>query len=282
MMSAATRNSSPSRIARPSRSRELRVAPVFALAPQLVERVPSQAPEPAEEDDEDADPLDRRRAELGALDEPAGLVLGEQDGDHAGKLPRPIVLPSTPMRTPIPRHRGFTMLDALLLTSFVVIGEAILLSMLGTRCGFAPQMQSSTQLRGIHQGIFTFAQANKRGGRDGFYPGLDWQGNSLLVGDAISAAELAAAADVPGYAASATDHVLPGEMNATPQQGFLTRASQNSPPATSSPPAARLTSSTRRTRPSRSSSPAAATPSPPPTSATPRWTFPAGMAKLPR
>ncbi len=83
-------------------------------------------------------------------------------------------------------------------------------------------MQNSTQLRGIHQGMFTFAQSNRSGGRDGLYPGLD-SGELPLVGDAIPARQLAAT-DVPGYAAAAADHVLPGEMNATPQQGFLVRA----------------------------------------------------------
>ena len=35
---------------------------------------------------------------------------------------------------------------------------------------------NSTQLRGIHQGMVSFAQANKSGGRDGFFPGIEPDG----------------------------------------------------------------------------------------------------------
>lgn len=38
-------------------------------------------------------------------------------------------------------------------------------------------MANNTQLRGIHQGLVTWSQSNKRGGNDGYYPGLNSSGD---------------------------------------------------------------------------------------------------------
>ncbi|MEM9418292.1 MAG: hypothetical protein AAGA25_04435 [Planctomycetota bacterium] len=43
-------------------------------------------------------------------------------------------------------------------------------------------MVNNTQLRGIHQGFVTFAQSNKKGGQDGYFPGLDGSGHVIPDG----------------------------------------------------------------------------------------------------
>ncbi|WP_221435399.1 hypothetical protein [Algisphaera agarilytica] len=45
-------------------------------------------------------------------------------------------------------------------------------------------MNNNTQLRGIHQGFVIFAQSNKKGGNDGYFPGMDSSGNILPDGEA--------------------------------------------------------------------------------------------------
>lgn len=126
------------------------------------------------------------------------------------------------------RQRGLSAVEVTVICVVVLALAALLLPMLafqrGGRGAGSRMMQNSTQLRGIHHGMFMFALSNKTGGGDGWYPGLDARGRSIEVGDAIPGHELGAASDVPGYAAAVLDHVLPGEMNETPQQGFLTRA----------------------------------------------------------
>lgn len=44
------------------------------------------------------------------------------------------------------------------------------------------QMPNNTQLRGIQQGMVTFAQSNKIGGNDGYFPGFDSSGNVVPDG----------------------------------------------------------------------------------------------------
>ncbi|MEM6458250.1 MAG: prepilin-type N-terminal cleavage/methylation domain-containing protein [Planctomycetota bacterium] len=67
-----------------------------------------------------------------------------------------------------PARPGFTFIE--LLVVLLLIG--MLLPALGASRRTARQMANNTQLRGIHQGMVTFAQANKRGGADGRFPGL--------------------------------------------------------------------------------------------------------------
>ena len=118
---------------------------------------------------------------------------------------------------------AFTIVEAVTICLLLLILAWLLLPALRPRHRADPTMQNSTQLRGIHQAMFTFAQSNKTGGRDGFYPGLDARGRTLPVADVLPAAELQASADVPGYAAEPLGHVLRREMNTTPTQGFVTR-----------------------------------------------------------
>ncbi|MEO0514772.1 MAG: hypothetical protein AAF086_05690 [Planctomycetota bacterium] len=56
--------------------------------------------------------------------------------------------------------------------------------MLGTGTRVHPALSNNTQLRGIHQAFVTFAQSNKKGGNDGYFPGLDGSGNVVPDGEA--------------------------------------------------------------------------------------------------
>jgi len=66
------------------------------------------------------------------------------------------------------RLHGFTLIELLVVISIIALLIAILLPALGKARESARKMQSSTQVRGIHQGFVIFAQSNKE-----FYPGLD-------------------------------------------------------------------------------------------------------------
>ena len=65
-------------------------------------------------------------------------------------------------------RRAFTLIELLVVISIIALLIAILLPALSSARDSARQLQSSTQVRGIHQGFVIFAQSN-----DGFYPGLD-------------------------------------------------------------------------------------------------------------
>ena len=66
------------------------------------------------------------------------------------------------------RRTGFTLIELLVVISIIALLIAILLPALGKARESARKMQNSTQVRGIHQGFFTYAQGNK-----GSYPGID-------------------------------------------------------------------------------------------------------------
>lgn len=64
-------------------------------------------------------------------------------------------------------RRGFTLIELLVVISIIALLIAILLPALGSARRSARQMASNTQLRGIHQGMVTYAQGNK-----GYFTGL--------------------------------------------------------------------------------------------------------------
>ena len=74
-------------------------------------------------------------------------------------------------------RRGFTLIELLVVISIIALLIAILLPALGAARRTARRMQNSTQLRGIHQGLVTFANSNK-----GNFPGLDSKGDILADG----------------------------------------------------------------------------------------------------
>ena len=74
-------------------------------------------------------------------------------------------------------RRAFTLIELLVVISIIALLIAILLPALSSARRSARQMQSSTQMRGIHQGMFAYAQENKS-----WYPGVDSDGQPLEEG----------------------------------------------------------------------------------------------------
>lgn len=75
------------------------------------------------------------------------------------------------------QRQGFTLIELLVVISIIALLIAILLPALGAARRTARRMQNSTQLRGIHQGLVTFANSNKNN-----FPGLDSSGEVVANG----------------------------------------------------------------------------------------------------
>lgn len=73
-------------------------------------------------------------------------------------------------------RQGFTLIELLVVISIIALLIAILLPALGAARRTARRMQNSTQLRGIHQGLVTFATSNKEN-----FPGLRSNGDILAA-----------------------------------------------------------------------------------------------------
>jgi hypothetical protein len=73
----------------------------------------------------------------------------------------------------VARAAGLILLEVVIIVALLVVALALLEPMLFYRRHRpAYQMQSNTQVRGIHQGMFMFAQSNNT-----WFPGLDGHGN---------------------------------------------------------------------------------------------------------
>ncbi len=124
------------------------------------------------------------------------------------------------------RHRrgGFGLIEVVVIVALLMIAVGVFLPMLGTGCRLSRQMQNNTQLRGIHQGMFTFAQSSKSGGGDGYFPGFTSRGKAITADNpdtVISAGFFGQNNDIPGYAASEDDVELSEMNDADTGEGFM-------------------------------------------------------------
>ncbi|MEM9915403.1 MAG: hypothetical protein AAF911_10615 [Planctomycetota bacterium] len=71
------------------------------------------------------------------------------------------------------------MVESVTLLAALSIGGSLGAAALTLNGSKAKSMQNQTQLRGIHMAFINFAQSNKKGGNDGYFPGLDPEGTVI-------------------------------------------------------------------------------------------------------
>ncbi|MEM9346713.1 MAG: prepilin-type N-terminal cleavage/methylation domain-containing protein [Planctomycetota bacterium] len=74
------------------------------------------------------------------------------------------------------RHHAFTLIELLVVISIIALLIAILLPALSAARQSAQQIQSTTNLRGMHQALVIHAQSNKT-----YYPGLESSGKRFIT-----------------------------------------------------------------------------------------------------
>ncbi|MEO0476398.1 MAG: prepilin-type N-terminal cleavage/methylation domain-containing protein [Planctomycetota bacterium] len=74
------------------------------------------------------------------------------------------------------RTRAFTLIELLVVISIIALLIAILLPALGAARQSARQLQSTTHLRGLHQGLVIYANENKT-----YFPGLESNGARFIT-----------------------------------------------------------------------------------------------------
>lgn len=127
--------------------------------------------------------------------------------------------------TPAPRL-GFTLIELLVVISIIALLIAILLPALGAARTSAQRMSNNTQIRGIHQGMVTFAQDNKS-----YFPGLTNDGRIATAAQGkVATSTTRFSANVVG---AHTGHRVAAMLNAalvTPEY-FLSPADSTKTPA---------------------------------------------------